>query len=208
MLNGHPLVTYPILAGKALQLPVYLSTDSLEIGAVGQEHGAEICWRPNSLASDTATDKDWISHFLTDYWSKKSKPLPSHIIFLRPTTPLRCMPILLNAINSFKPTSSGLRSVEELPEPIEKTFRVTTDGYIIPSCTNISMADTNRPAQHFPIAYKANGYIDILRPEVVLKNVSIYGDKIQPYITPITVDIDSEEDFNYAEFLIGNQFNI
>jgi CMP-N-acetylneuraminic acid synthetase len=50
----------------------------------------------------------------------------------------------------------------------------------------------------FPKTYKANGYIDILKTDTILRG-SLHGDKILAYVTPRIPEIDTEEDFLFAE---------
>ena len=70
-----------------------------------------------------------------------------------------------------------------------------------PSCRNVTLKDTNKPNQLFPTSYTANGYVDIIRPKVILDG-NLYGNKIQGFIVPSVIEIDREEDFQYTEFLL------
>ena len=60
--------------------------------------------------------------------------------------------------------------------------------------------DTNNPNQLFPITYKGNGYIDILRSVCILRNGNLYGKSIEAFITPPTIEIDTLEDLEYANW--------
>ena len=42
----------------------------------------------------------------------------------------------------------------------------------------------------FPKTYLPNGYIDILKPSIILKSRKLHGNKILPFITNQTNDID------------------
>ena len=53
----------------------------------------------------------------------------------------------------------------------------------------------NYPRQNFPKTYLPNGYIDILKPSIILKSRKLHGNKILPFITNQTNDIDVLNDF-------------
>ena len=197
-LGGYPLIAHSVIMGISLGYPVFVSTDSVEIANVSQQWGAGIIMRPPELATDIATDYDWIYHLLLKL-EQAERHTPDLIAFLRPTTPFRATFTLKTALDTFNPNSSSLRSVEEIPEALEKHFRIT-DKYLT-SPFPMELDATNLPNQVFPKAYKANGYIDILRPEQIKKG-DIYGDKIQAYITAKSIEIDTLEDLDYANYHI------
>ena len=52
----------------------------------------------------------------------------------------------------------------------------------------------------------ANGYIDIIKVENIIKKKFLHGNKVLPYnITSPTVDIDSKIDLEYAKFLLNKK---
>jgi CMP-N-acetylneuraminic acid synthetase len=61
---GRPLMAYPLLAARAAATVdrAYVSTDSDEIGRIGQEHGAELIERPPELAAPAALGEDAFRH--------------------------------------------------------------------------------------------------------------------------------------------------
>jgi CMP-N-acetylneuraminic acid synthetase len=153
--------------------------------------------RPIELASNTSTDIDWIRHLLLTYYEQK-KEFPEELILLRPTTPFREISILKEAIKNFDSKKyTSLRSVEELKESIYKTYFLK-NGYLEP----IDKDNSNVANQTLPISYGANGYIDILTTKQILESDDIYGDKIMPFITSRTIEIDDEFDFKLAEKFI------
>ena len=66
LLNGKPLIAYSI--EQALRTPaisrVIVSTDDAEIGAVAQQYGAEVVWRPAEISGDTASSESALLHVL------------------------------------------------------------------------------------------------------------------------------------------------
>jgi CMP-N-acetylneuraminic acid synthetase len=198
-LGEIPLIEYSLFTGELLGLPIYVSSDSDKILKIVKTHGSlvNIIKRPSILASNTSTDIDWIKHLLSIYYEQNSS-YPKQLIFLRPTTPLREISIVKEAIKKFNGSKyTSLRSVEELKESIYKT-------YFIKNCIlePFNKDNSNVANQTLPISYGANGYIDILLTEQILNSNDIYGDKIMPFITPRTIEIDDEFDFKLAEKLI------
>lgn len=203
-LLDYPLIAYSIVT--SLLCPeieaTYVSTDSIEIAYQSLYFGAEVPFiRPSKYAQDKSTDYDVIIHFLEEY-KNNTHHYPDYIVHLRPTTPLRNPIIISKAINSIKNGVTSLRSVEPLPEAIEKTFKIKNNILSSPYL-NIS----NEPNQSFETSYSANGYVDILKVDTILNYKNIHGDKIQAFETEKTVEIDNNEDFDYAEFLIHKKGN-
>jgi CMP-N-acetylneuraminic acid synthetase len=204
LLANKPLIVHSIITGLYTQPidRVIVSTDSIEIAQIARECEAEVSIRPKSLATDTSTDLDWISYTLEEFKTNNGY-YPKTIVFLRPTTPLRTPYTVERIVSSFNDQNSSLRTVEQIPEAIEKMFRIENE-VLIPAC-NVSLEDTNNPNQVFPITYKANGYCDILKSETILNSNSLYGNKIQSYITPKTIEIDEPRDLELANLQLKGE---
>ena len=66
------------------------------------------------------------------------------------------------------------------------------------------MDEGNVPRQNYLVTYEANGHIDVLRSDFILKNPEkIHGNKVLAFITQNTSDVDSEEDFKYLEYEVS-----
>lgn len=193
MIGKYRLLDYTLKSANSLGYPIYLSSDYRSILELGEEYGVNIIKRPKELASDTATDLDWIKHLLNTL-----SELPEQLIFLRPTTPFRYKPHLLDAIEKFDKTKyTSLRSVEELSESSYKTF-IVKDGYL----KGFSEEYQDMPNQQVPATYKSNGYIDILVTQQILEFDTLYGNSILPFMTRPVLEIDTEKDIKYANFLL------
>ena len=198
-LGEIPLIEYSLFTAELLGYPIYVSSDSDKILKIVKTHGSlvNIIKRPYELASSISTDIDWIRHLLNSYYEQNNH-YPKQLILLRPTTPLREISIVKEAIKKFDSLKyTSLRSVEELKESIYKTYFIK-NCYLDP----VNQENSNVANQTLPISYSANGYIDILLTEQILNSNDIYGDKIMPFITPRTIEIDDEFDFKLAEKLI------
>jgi CMP-N-acetylneuraminic acid synthetase len=205
-IGGHSLLDWSIKTSLKAQTisQVYLSTDSEEYANIGKECGALVpSLRPKELASDSANDLDVIKHFLSVIDEKSDA-----LVHIRPTTPLRDPSILDKAIEMFfskKDELTSLRSVHEMSESAYKSFEVNDKGFLstIGSIENGDKA--NLPRQAFPKTYAANGYVDVLDPNYILRENKLHGDKILAFQTPVVTEVDSFEDLEYLEWQITKQ---
>jgi CMP-N-acetylneuraminic acid synthetase len=183
---------------------VYLSTDSEAYASIGKQCGALVPFlRPNELASDTANDLGVIKHFLSVIDEK-----PDALVHIRPTTPLRDPSILNKAIEMFfskKNELTSLRSVHEMSESAYKSFEVNDKGFLSTIGSVESGDKANLPRQAFPKTFVANGYVDVLDPNYILKENKLHGDKILAFQTPVVTEVDSIEDLEYLEWQITKQ---
>jgi CMP-N-acetylneuraminic acid synthetase len=205
-IGGYSLLDWSIkssLKAKSIS-QVYLSTDSEIYASIGKECGALVPFlRPKELASDTATDLDVIKHFLSVIDEK-----PDALVHIRPTTPLRDSLILNEAIEMFfikKVELTSLRSVHEMSESAYKSFEVNDKGFLSTIGSIESGDKANLPRQVFPKTYVANGYVDVLDPNYILKENKLHGHKILAFQTPVVTEVDSIEDLEYLEWQITKQ---
>jgi CMP-N,N'-diacetyllegionaminic acid synthase len=202
-IGGHSLLDWSIKSSLKTQSisQVYLSTDSEDYANIGKECGAIVPFlRPTELASDTANDLDVVRHFLMTIGEK-----PDALVHIRPTTPLRDPSILDKAIDIFfskKDELTSLRSVHEMSESAYKSFEVNDKGFLATIGPIESGDKANLPRQVFPKTYVANGYVDVLDPNYILKENKLHGDKILAFRTPVVTEVDSIEDLEYLEWQI------
>jgi len=200
-IGNHSLLEWSIKSAlKSSEVTkVFLSTDSPEYAKLGESFGAIVPFlRPEELASDTAVDLDVIKHFLTEI-----KESPDAIVHIRPTTPLRNPQIISDAVIKFmklKSEITSLRSVHEMSESAYKTFEVSDQGLLKPIASIADGDKANLPRQAFPKTYQANGYVDVLNPEFILKEHKLHGDKIFAFKTPVVTEIDSRTDLEYLNW--------
>jgi len=187
LLGGKPLIQYSIETAQKLGYAIYVSSDSDKIlDFANNFDNVYIIKRPAKFSSDISPDIEWMRHALLHIGGKEKKK----IVFLRPTTPFRDFQLLKKAINEFSDCYTSIRSIELMSEPVEKLLRVSRN--------EINLAAI--PKDKGDITYKANGYIDIVRPFFILKQDSIYGYRQQPFVTPRVPELDTPEDLEYAEY--------
>lgn len=205
-LGGHPLITWSIVAARLCPAVerVIVSTDSPEIAEVARACGAEVPFlRPAEFATDTATDRVVFLHLL-DWLERNEGTLPDRLVHLRPTTPLRDPADIADALSRLaaRPDATALRSAHALPEPPQKMFGIE-DGLF----TGLFPQDPrpeyyNLPRQAFPPAYLPNGYVDVLRTEVVRNGPGLHGPRILAYPTPVAVEVDTLDDLDRLEYML------
>ncbi len=88
-LAGKPLLAYSIEAARQTSsiTRTVVSTDDPEIGAVAQEYGAEVVWRPAEISGDTASSESALLHVL-DHLRQSEGYEPDLLVFLQCTSPL------------------------------------------------------------------------------------------------------------------------
>jgi CMP-N,N'-diacetyllegionaminic acid synthase len=208
LLGGFPLISYTIAAAKLSNKidKVVVSTDSPEIRDISLKFGADVPFlRPSELSGDKAADIDYVLHAL-NYLKENENYIPDLIVLLRPTTPLREIKYIDEAIEKLlqNDEATSLRSSHTVAESPFKWLLLQDDFYT-PICGNYTLEDTNKPRQTFPEVYVPNGYVDILRPDSIREHGSIYATKILGYITETAYEVDTMEEFEYIEYLVSKK---
>ncbi|MBA7568216.1 8-amino-3,8-dideoxy-manno-octulosonate cytidylyltransferase [subsurface metagenome] len=206
LLGGYPLIAYSIAAAKLASGidRIIVSTDSNKYASIASKYGAEVPFlRPTEISGDNSTDYEWIKHLL-DWMQNKENFLPSYLVHLRPTTPLREIKIIDYAIKYMMKNikATALRSAHKTHLTPYKMFKLNGE-YMKPflSCEGVEEF-YNLPRQFFEDAYIPNGYIDIIRPSVFMNTGLLHGDRIKLWETDVIPDIDTIADFNFAENIL------
>lgn len=207
-LCGQPVIAYSILDSlrtKEIQ-ETFISTDSSEIADISLKYGAEVPFlRPEEYAKKDSPDIEWALHFL-DWYKERYNNYPKYIVHLRPTTPFRKLEKIKEAIELIKskPEATSLVSVEEFPE-VYKSFRIPKDSsYLEPL---FDLRYHLMPRQAFETTYLPNGYVDILKTEVLL-NREFHGDKILAFPVEHVPEIDEERDLIEARIYGERYLNL
>ena len=180
---------------------IIISTDSKKYKKIiEKKYGEKIeipFLRPKQISGKYSTDYQWVKHAL-NFLIKKQKYIPTMIVHLRPTTPNRNIKIVEKAIKLFIKKykhCSSLRSANEFSQPPHKMFRIHK-GYFKGYFNYKKFKEYyNYSRQKFTKNYLPNGYVDILKPSIILKKRFLHGKKILPFITNDTNDIDNLCDF-------------
>lgn len=204
-LCGKPLIQYTIdaaLQSKSIS-QVVISTDSDEIAKVALECGAEVPFmRPESLATDTAKSVDAFK-FTVEQLEKKDGQRIEDIIILQPTSPLRTSANIDEAVKLYKNSSAD--SVISFCKEQHSIFwhkYLSEEGLLV----DIFEDNYSKNRQEIRTTYYPNGAIYILKT-FLLNEDSFYTENTYPYLMDRlqSVDIDTMEDFLWAEFLLSKK---
>jgi len=201
LLNGKPLIYYTIkesIKSKYLGR-IIVSTEDKEISEISKKCGAEVIERPEELAKDETPTIDVIFHVLQVVKAENFEP--GAVVLLQPTSPLRNVQDIDNAIELFlKNDCESVVSVCEVEHSLYWSFEIE-NRYLKPIFGGKYL---NMRRQDLPKVYTPNGAIYVSTPEILRKYKSFYCSKTIPYIMPPerSVDIDNEIDFMLAELLM------
>lgn len=210
--GGHPLLAYSIAVAKLSKFinRIIVTTDSKEFAEIAKSYGAETPFlRPKKFARDLSLDKEFFYHAL-DWLEKNERYIPDLVVHLRPTTPLREQKVvdkaILEVINDKKATA--LRSGNLSKETGYKIFKKRGDYIDFLGKEDFAQDEEywNLPRQKLPPTYYANGYVDVIRPEILKKTGLLHGKRIRAFITEKkSTDLDSIEDLKSAEKILNNK---
>jgi CMP-N,N'-diacetyllegionaminic acid synthase len=203
---GHkPLINWTIEAAINSHLfeTVIVSTDSEEIAEIANKAGAEIPFiRPLHLANDAASSIDVVIHAINHY--KTQGKNFDYIVLLQPTSPLRTSTDITDAIKVLEEKeANSVISVCEMDHSPLWSNTLPSDN----SLKNFLKPEIQgKRSQDLKTYYRLNGAIYICKTEALLMDQSfITKDKSYGFIMDKnkSVDIDSELDFKFAEFLVN-----
>tara|TARA_B100001057_G_scaffold270816_1_gene270969 strand:- start:2837 stop:3565 length:729 start_codon:yes stop_codon:yes gene_type:complete len=211
-LNDIPLIAYSIIAAKKSKHigRIIVSTDSEEYAQISREYGAEVPFlRPEELAQDNSSDIEFLHHLL-NWLDENEKTMPDYLVHLRPTSPLRNPMIIDDAIEKFINSDyTALRSCHEMTQSSYKTFEIEKSLLkCICETNSYDIEKTNKSRQLYTPTYDANGYVDIIRPELILSKNIMHGDKVLGYITDQIYEIDNINDLDFLEYIINKKPDI
>ncbi|HEY7514381.1 MAG TPA: acylneuraminate cytidylyltransferase family protein [Vicinamibacteria bacterium] len=203
-LGGRPLVAHAIQHARASRSisRVVVSTDDPEIAEVARGEGAEVPFlRPAELARDETPDLPVFQHALR-WLEEHERYRPELVVHLRPTSPLRQPETIDHAVELMRshPEADSLKSVSLASQTPFKMWTVG-EGYLQPLLTLPGAAEPyNLPRQALPRVVWQNGYVDVLRPRVLLEQGLMHGRRILAFeVGDDHIDIDDEESLERAE---------
>jgi N-acylneuraminate cytidylyltransferase len=201
---GKPLLAYSIghaLASRHITRTI-VTTDDPEIASVARAFGADVPFmRPAEFAQDHSPDVEAFRHALS--WLAEHEGYECElVVHLRPTGPVRRVELIDKAIETIlaRPDADSLRSVGVPTETPYKMWRIT-GGLLEPILDQPGVAEPYcQPRQSLPEVFWQNGYVDIVRPRVVLDQGLMCGRKILPFVIDEPVfEIDYVENIPAVE---------
>ncbi len=205
-LAGKPLIAYTIEEAVRSNIfeDIIVSTDSTKIAEVARLYGANVPFlRPKELALDDSPTMDAIFHCL-DYMINNGKKYDI-IMLLQPTSPLRQWYHIKEAYELFNEKQAdfvvSLCECEHSPlwtNTIDEDLRI--DNFIRQEVKNVRRQD-------LATYYRLNGAVYVAKVDKLLEEKSFFGRNSYAYIMNkySSVDIDSIEDFEFAEFVLNRR---
>ena len=203
LLSGKPLIAWTIDAAKKSKYidQIVVSTDNIEVAEIAKKYGAKVPFlRPDELATDEALSIEVVLHAL------KQLPGFDWLLLLQPTSPLRTNSDIDGIIKFCKdhksPSAVSICEVSKHPYWMYKKddrFRLQS---FISNCPKI----TRR--QDLPKAYSLNGALYLAKTDWLLKKKSFIGKETLGFAMSLdkSVDLDTIEDWNWAEHLIKKKY--
>lgn len=207
LLNGLPMIGYTIREAMKSEMisDIIVSTDNREIADTSEKLGAKVPFlRPEELAGDLSKAID-VYIYTIDRLNNEMGYQIENFTVLQPTSPLRKTKDIDSALKKFHELEAdSIISVTEATHPPVWAKKITPDGILTDYFPEYA---SNKNRQEIDTAYMPNGAIFIFDFEKLKLGYKYYFDKTYPYIMPAerSVDIDTQLDFDFAEFLIKKE---
>jgi CMP-N-acetylneuraminic acid synthetase len=196
LLGNYPLLLHSINYAKENGIgKIVVSTDDAKIKEIALKSGVTVIDRPDYLATDTCQTIDALKHALENI-----KENFENVVLLQPTNPLRPKKLLKEALQKF--TAGNYDSLMTVTRNKQKFGKIVNHKFI-PFNYKIGQR-----SQDLEPLYFENGLLYITKASLILEG-TIIGENNFSFIVnhPFAkVDIDTKEDFEYAEYLYNRHF--
>lgn len=194
LLGGIPLLAHSILYAKKHDFidAVYVSTDDVIIKEIALQYGAIVIDRPQALSGDLEPTVSALKHVL-----ESIDEVVENVILLQATNPLRPKNLLQDAFTIFQ------------EKQVDSLFTVSRNYHKLGKITNHKFIPYNyevgQRSQDLAPFYYENGLLYIAKASVILNDEIITKEAFPLEVDHpfANVDIDTQEDFDYAEYLVG-----
>ena len=196
LLGGIPLFVHSINYAKANKInKIIVTTDDADIKKTAIKNGVEVVDRPKEISGDNATTVSALKHVLENV-----KEVFENVILFQPTNPLRPKNLLKDALKKYEVGNyDSLMTVSRNHQKFRKIINNKFEPF------NYKIGQRSQDLE--PLYYE-NGLLYITKASLILED-KILGKNNCPFIVnhPFAkVDIDTKEDFEYAEYLLSRHF--
>lgn len=207
---GEPLIAYTAKAARASRCDrVVLTTDSPEIAEIGRALGLDVPFlRPAEFATTEATAIGVIGHAL-DWLAREEGYRPDAVHYLQPTSPFRETTHIDAAIDllAARPDAPSVISVAPPASHPYYMYREEAKGGLKPL---FKLDKVPERRQDLPPMWSLNNAIHLSRTAYLQRAaggiiVDLVNFVPMPIEAPVTVDINTETDFQFADFLMGRR---
>lgn len=194
LLGEIPLIAHSILYAKEHDFidAVYVSTDDIAIKEIALQFGAMVIDRPQALSGDLEPTVSALKHVL-----ESIDEIIENVILLQATNPLRPQNLVQEAFTIFQ--EQQVDSLFTVSRSHHKLGKIIDDQFIP---FNYKVGQRSQDLE--PLYYE-NGLLYITKAPVILNNEIITKEAFPLEVNHpfANVDIDTQEDFDYAEFLLS-----
>lgn len=193
-LGGVSLIVHSILYAQknsAFIDEIYVSTNDEAIKKIALQYGVKVIVRPESLSGDFEPTVTALQHVL-----KFLDFEVENVVLLQPTSPLREEKLLKDAFDVYQ--KGNHNSLFTVSRNHHKVGKIDNNRFIP---FNYEIGQRSQDLE--PLYYE-NGLLYISKGKLILEG-KIVSESAYPYeINHVfaTVDIDTQEDLDYAEYLI------
>lgn len=207
LLGGKPLLLRAIEGAQESGVfdKIVVSSDWNLCGIIATGvMGVDFLSRPKELCTDASHDYEWVKHALDKF------PGYDLFVILRPTSPFRTGETIRRAIKEFLdlPYADSMRAVEKTSAHPLKSWKLL-EGFMIPYKPREvdGFPAFDMPTQRLGDVYVQNGCIHIAWTKTLIRFGNVSGGRIKPFLTQglEMIDINNQEDLQYAEWLIGRK---
>lgn len=201
-LSGIPLLAYSIIAAQKSGVfsEIMVSTDSMVYAELAKKYGAAVPFlRSAELSGDSVGSWDVVKKVLAQYEAMGEKF--DSVCLLQPTSPLRSEEDILKGYHIYKEkTADAVTAVCEVEHSPLWMMTLPSDGSL---CDFRRKIGASLPRQLLEQYYQINGALYIKKIKYVDSVVELLDEKEYAYVMDKrrSVDIDTIEDFQYAEYL-------
>ncbi len=200
-LGGKPLIAWTIETARRSRYVdrLILSSEDEKIIEKAKKLGCEVPFvRPSHLSKDGSTTIDVIKHALSTLPERYD-----YLVLLQPTSPLRLPEDIDNCLelchDQKAPAAVSVTEVDQNPGWMYKVGKDHRMTAVIPDEPRVSRR------QELPQIYILNGAVFIARVDWISKEADFLSPETVAYLMPMnrSVDIDTEIDLDWANFLLG-----
>ena len=197
-MGGVPLLVHSINYAKQHDFidTIYVSTNDVDIKKVALEYGALVIDRPQELSGDLEPTVTALKHVLESIDHEIE-----NVVLLQPTNPLRPRHLLVKAFQLFQKIECD--SLFTVSRNYQKFGTIYEDKFQ-PFNYKIGQRSQDLEALYFE-----NGLLYITKAKHILNN-EIITNNARPLVInhPFSsIDIDTQDDFDLAEFMIKKYTN-
>ncbi len=194
-------LTTQLAVDSSLIKTTLVSTDSAEYQSLAKSAGAaSLGLRSEALAGDTIKTVDVLLELL----NSNPELVNSHeyLLLLQPTSPVRSQNDIKGLMDQIKTSNADAAvSVSLLDEPHPYKLKKEVDGLLEPFLGDKS---SEIPRQQLPPCYFLTGGFYPIKIKTLLEQKTLLPKKTTAFVVGRkTVNIDSEEDFDYLKFLLS-----